>query len=118
MSHGNIFVYKFFCLKNFVQILDINVDFLCKFRIFVQNGLFVQSFENNHIYISLNFNLISMKTMMKKEYGYLIAAICFYIGAIFTFFSSQDIKIVLGSSFALLGIIFTGIFARRIKKDK
>ena len=55
---------------------------------------------------------------MKKEYGYLIASIGFYIGAIFTFFSSQDNKIVLGSSFALLGIIFAGIFASRIKKAK
>jgi hypothetical protein len=59
-----------------------------------------------------------MKTIMKKEYGYLIASIGFYIGAIFTFFSSQDNKIVLGSSFALLGIIFAGIFASRIKKAK
>ncbi|GAH30838.1 unnamed protein product, partial [marine sediment metagenome] len=48
---------------------------------------------DKHIYISLSFNLIIMKTIMKKEYGYLIASIGFYIGAIFTFFSCQDNKI-------------------------
>ena len=59
-----------------------------------------------------------MKTIMRKEYGYLIASISFYIGAIATFFSDQDNKVTLASSFALLGIIFAGIFASQIKKAK
>ena len=59
-----------------------------------------------------------MKTIMRKEYGYLIASISFYIGAIATFFSDQDNKVIFGPSFALLGIIFAYIFVSQIKKAK
>lgn len=59
-----------------------------------------------------------MKTITKKEYGYLIALICFYIGAIASFFSDLDNKVVFGSSFALIGIAFTVKFATQMKKAK
>lgn len=62
--------------------------------------------------------IIIMKTIMKKGYGYLIASISFYIGAIAIFFSGLDNKVALGSSLALIGIIFAGIFVSKIKKAR